>query len=342
MPLLKKPKLLGWSRDVTAPTLTTVTFSSNNATTTLAKVGDVVTLAFVPSEAIYNVAVSIAGRNITPTQVNPLSYTVAYTMVSGDSSGTVPFTIDFEDVNGVSGTQVTATTGSEIVTFDKTAPTLSSATKTNVTTLDVVVSELCGTDSITKANAGGFTVFQTGTPATTYAVSSIAPGVDNTHVVLTVADVTASSLAGITVAYAAGGNGTVADLAGNTMATNATGVTIAAWDAVPTMVSASRQSNTVLFVTLSENANDATLTQANDGGFTVFQTGTPATAYVVSATAKQGSNSNIVELTVADMTASAAAGVTVTYSSAGNGIIADTTGNDMATDAVGVVAAPWA
>ena len=65
--------------------------------------------------------------------------------------------------------------------------------------------------------------------------------------------------------------------------------------------------NTTLRVTLSENADDATLTQANDGGFTVFQTGTPLTTYAVSATAKQGSNSNIVEITVADMTASAAA-----------------------------------
>lgn len=108
------------------------------------------------------------------------------------------------------------------------------------------------------------------------------------------------------------------------------------------MVSASRQSNTVLFVTLSKNVSDATLTQSNNGGFTVFQTGTPATTYTVSATAKQGSNSNIVELTVANMTASASAGVTVAYSSAGNGIIADADGNDMATNATGVNAAAWA
>jgi hypothetical protein len=152
----------------------------------------------------------------------------------------------------------------------------------------------------------------------------------------------ASALAGVTVKYTAGGNGTVADPTGNTMVTDATGVTIAAWDAVPTMLSGERLSNTVIRLTLSENCNDATLTQANDGGFTVFQTGTPATAYVVSATAKSGSNSNKIELTVADMTASAATGVTVTYSSSGNGIIADTTGNDLATNAVGVVVASWA
>lgn len=41
------------------------------------------------------------------------------------------------------------------------------------------------------------------------------------------------------------------------------------------------------------------------------------------------------------MVASAAAGVTVTYSSDGNGIIADQTANEMATDTTGVVVAPW-
>lgn len=33
----------------------------------------------------------------------------------------------------------------------------------------------------------------------------------------------------------------------------------------PTLASASRSSNTHIFVTLSENADDATLAQANDG-----------------------------------------------------------------------------
>jgi hypothetical protein len=36
--MAKKPKLLRFIRDITAPTLTTVTFSSDNTTTTLAKV----------------------------------------------------------------------------------------------------------------------------------------------------------------------------------------------------------------------------------------------------------------------------------------------------------------
>jgi large repetitive protein len=449
--MARKPKLLRWVKDTTAPTLTTVTFVSDNTTTTLAKTWDTVTLAFVPSEAIYNIAVTIAWHNVTPTQIDPLSYTVDYTLVAWDTEWSIPITIDFKDVNWVSWTQVVATTWWEIVTFDKTAPTatltysidwgsnytstarvndadtlrikavfseavkdtpvpkiaidnavlsatnmtktnsttyyydlnvptgdftatctlsvavdlawnvitaaptnatfvvdntvptLASATRVWNTSLDVVLSQAALTSTITKANDWGFVVSETWTPATTYAVSSIAPWVDDTHVVLTVANMLVSAKEWVTVTYTAWWNGTVSDVAGNALATDATWVAVTAWDTTwPTMSSVSRQSNTVIFVTLSENADDATLTQANDGWFTVAETWTPLTTYAVSATAKQWSNSNIVELTVADMTASAIPWVTVTYSSAGNWIITDVAGNDMATDAVWKATWTWA
>jgi len=222
-------KLLKFVRDTTAPTLTTVAFSSNNANTVWAKVSDVVTLTFTSSEAVNSVIVSIAGTNQTVVQLTPTTFSVAYTLVSGDSSGEIPFTVNAKDRNGVAAATVLVTTGAEIVTFDKTAPTLSSATRTNDTTLAVLLSELGITASITKANAGGFVVARTGTPGTTYAVSGIAPGGTNATVVLTVATVAASSAQGVTVTYASGGNGTVSDRASNLLATNATGVLVAAW-----------------------------------------------------------------------------------------------------------------
>ena len=40
---------------------------------------------------------------------------------------------------------------------------------------------------------------------------------------------TASILAGVTVTYVAGGNGTVSDLAGNILATDAVGILIPTW-----------------------------------------------------------------------------------------------------------------
>lgn len=220
----------GFIQDVTAPTLSTVTIASNNSTTTLAKVGDVVTLTIVSSEEIRTPTVTIAGRAATIVAgVDAKHWTATQTMAGGDTTGVVAFSIAFSDIGGVAGTTVTTKTGGSDVTFDKTVPTLVSVSKTNVTTLNVLLSELAITGTITKANAGGFTVFQTGTPATTYAVSAIAPGADNTHVVLTVADITASAAAGVTVTYTAGGNGTVTDLAGNALATDATGVLVAAW-----------------------------------------------------------------------------------------------------------------
>lgn len=114
-------------------------------------------------------------------------------------------------------------------TEDIVAPTLSSAARTNDTTLEVTLSELADVDSITKANAGGFTVEDAVTPATTYAVSAIAPGATNNKVILTVATVAASQLTGLKVKYTATGNGTVEDVAWNALETDATGVTIATW-----------------------------------------------------------------------------------------------------------------
>lgn len=114
-------------------------------------------------------------------------------------------------------------------TEDVVAPTLSSAARTNNTTIEVTLSELADQDSITKANAGGFVVQDAVTPATTYAVTSIAPGATNNKVILTVATIAASQANGVKVKYTAGGNGTVVDVAWNTLATDNTGVTIATW-----------------------------------------------------------------------------------------------------------------
>lgn len=223
-------KLLKWVRDTTVPTLTVCTMASNGTDTTRAKVGDIITLTITASENIQDPIVTIATGAAQVTRVSGnTQFTAVYTMTSATSNGAIDFTVDFTDINGNAWTQVTAVTSGSAVTFDKTAPTLSSATRTNNTTLDVVLSELAVAATITKSNAGGFVVYETGTPATTYAVSAIAPGSDNTHVVLTVASIAASQAQGVTVTYVAGGNGTVADRAYNALATDATGVAVAAW-----------------------------------------------------------------------------------------------------------------
>jgi hypothetical protein len=235
----------------------------------------------------------------------------------------------------------TNATGVAAPAWDLVAPTLSSALVDSDTQVTVTLSESMDSATVTKANAGGFVVKDTVTPATTYAVSAIAPGLTPNKVVLTVANMGASSVPGITVTYAAGGNGTAADVGGNLLATNAVGVAAATWDSAPRMSSASRIANTTVRVTLSEVANNTTITKANAGGFVVYETGTPGTTYAVSAIAPNGGNYNQVDLTVASILASAAVGVTVTYVAGGDGTVADSTANLMATDATGVLVAAW-
>ncbi len=216
--------------DVTAPTLTTVTIASDNSTTTLAKPGDTITITIVASEYIKNIIATIAGNPATVTEgVDDKNFTLTYDMVQGDENGVIPFTIDFTDIAGRPGVQVTEVTSGGDVTYDKTAPTLDSAIRDSDTQVTVTLSELAIEASITKANAGGFVAYETGTPATTYAVSGIAPGATDDEVVLTLADISGSIAEGITITYVAGGNGTVADLAGNLLATDAVGVIIPTW-----------------------------------------------------------------------------------------------------------------
>jgi gliding motility-associated-like protein len=112
--------------DKTAPTLSSVAILSNNANTALAKVGNVITINFISSETIATPVVTVAGNAAAVTNTSGNNWSANYTMVTGDQTGTVPFTISFNDLAGNLGTQVAATTNSSSVVFDKTAPTLSS------------------------------------------------------------------------------------------------------------------------------------------------------------------------------------------------------------------------
>lgn len=216
--------------EISAGTLTTVTMASNNSTTTLAKVGDIATLTIVWTKYMREPTVTIAGRTATCTiGWDSKTWTCAITLAGGDSEWLLPFTIQGYELGWRPLYPVSTLTSGVGVTFDKTAPTLVSAERDSDIQITVSLSEVAKTASITKANAGWFTVVDTETPATTYAVVAIAPGATNDLVVLTVATVAASDATWVTVTYTAGGNGTVADLSGNVLATDATWVSIDAW-----------------------------------------------------------------------------------------------------------------
>ncbi len=168
--------------DTTAPTLTSVSIASNNASTTLAKVGDTVTLTFSASEAINAPTVTIAGQAAVTTGTTTGPYTATYVLQSTDTTGTVPFTINFSDIASNAGTQVSSTTNASSVRFDKTPPTativmgsslltFNQTTSVTITFSEKVmgfdatdVSTPSGTLSALTTNDGGITFTGTYTP----------------------------------------------------------------------------------------------------------------------------------------------------------------------------------
>ena len=128
--------------DDNIPELTQASIASNNSNgATLAKVGDQITLTIVSDENIQTPTVVIAGRtgtgaaSLTDATSGLALYSSTYTMLDGDTEGTVAFTIDFSDIAGNAGTQVAAiiadADGSG-VTFDKTAPSFTTGTGASV------------------------------------------------------------------------------------------------------------------------------------------------------------------------------------------------------------------
>ena len=129
----------GVTFDTSAPTLTSVSIASDNDDTSLAIVGNVVTLTFSASEAlVVNPSVTIDTK--TADSVNDLGsndYTATRVMQTGDSEAVVAFTIDFTDAAGNPGAQVISVTDGPSVTFDETKPAMLSISPANLTDTDV-------------------------------------------------------------------------------------------------------------------------------------------------------------------------------------------------------------
>lgn len=317
------------TEDVT-PTLETVTISSNNANTALAKVGDTVSLVFTSSEELNTPTVTILGHAVVPTFAAG-EWTADYVLVTGDTAGVVPFTIDFEDTAENAGTQVTTVTDASSVTFDKTAPTAA----ITYSTANPVKSGASITITATFSE-----------PLLDAPVVKIALSGSNT---LAATNMTKSSTTVYTYVHTVGaGNGaaTVAlsvgtDASGNVVtAAPTSGATFTVDNTAPTMASGARTNNTTLEVTLSELAAAASITKANDGWFTVEDAVTPATTYAVSAIAPGATNDKVV-LTVASVAGSQATGLKIKYATGGNGTVTDVATNPLATNAVGVTVAAW-
>jgi|TARA_B110000977_G_scaffold116350_1_gene150299 hypothetical protein len=112
------------SLDTIAPTKSSVSIVSNNAITSVANDGDVVTLTLTASEAINTPVVTFksGGASITDTSVTYVNtsgntWTADYTANANDTFGAVTFNIAYSDTAGNTAAAVTTTTNSSSVSF---------------------------------------------------------------------------------------------------------------------------------------------------------------------------------------------------------------------------------
>jgi hypothetical protein len=127
--------------DRTTPILSSAVMVSNNSITTLAKTGNTASLNFTASENITILSVSIAGHTVTANSLGSNNYSASYQLTNTDSEGVVPFTIQFKDLAGNTGTVVSTTTDAKTITFDRTAPTVPTLTFTSNNTNNSIAKE---------------------------------------------------------------------------------------------------------------------------------------------------------------------------------------------------------
>ncbi len=162
--------------DKTAPTLTSVSIDSNNATSIgtdeTATRGDTVTLSFTADETIqtpvvaFTVGDASTVGSVTVSNVSGNDWTATFDLASGDTEGAVAFTIDFSDRSDNPGTQVTSTMdGTSVVATTVPSP------PTNVSAIQ---GNLLATVSWTAPASDG------GSPITEYTVISSLGGITAT------------------------------------------------------------------------------------------------------------------------------------------------------------------
>lgn len=204
-------------------------------------------------------------------------------------------------------------------------PTMVSAVKTDNTTITITYSENVKTNG---GNPTDFTV--TDCLGNTYTVSAqVDDTAGDTDIVLTVASL--ESVTGdITITYS-NANGEISDLNSVQQKTDDTGVVIAASDVVaPTMASATRDSNTEITITFSENVYPL---GANPTDFTV--TDDDNNTFAVSAISDVNQGDDQLLLTVANLS-TAEGDLTITYTNNNNEVV-DLACNALATDGTGVL-----
>ncbi|CAN5766969.1 hypothetical protein BH10BAC3_BH10BAC3_22160 [soil metagenome] len=283
------------------PTLTSVSILSNNSTTSIAKPGDVISLSFTASELINPTNVTIANHTLTPIAGNNNSFIATYAMAANDVPGIIPFSIDFSNNVGTAGTQVTTTTNGSSVSFDNTAPTVTSINRqspaTNPTGATSVTFRITFSEAVSGVDLPDFSITTSGSANGTLLSVTIISG--NTY------DVTIASVSGNgTLRLDLNGSGTgITDAAGNAIAAGFTaGQTYTIQPGLPSLT----------FVSISSSNSNTLLAKPGDLVTLSFSTSeaiNPPTVTIAThlVTATAGSNNSFIASYT--MTASDASGV---------------------------------
>jgi hypothetical protein len=116
--------------DQISPVITPVSIASNNPNTSFARIGDVVSVSFTSSEALFGTpAVTIGGQTASVSNIG-LNYTASVTIDNSYATGNLGISISLQDLAGNAAT-ANATTNATAVVVDITPPVVASIVSTS-------------------------------------------------------------------------------------------------------------------------------------------------------------------------------------------------------------------
>ena len=187
--------------DTVAPVIGTISEASSNATTTLAKAGDVITASFTSTDTVSGV--TIGGHTATVVHGSGNNYTATYTVVAGDNATSTAVVVNSVDAAGnPSSANLPAA-----VTIDTVAPVAPAVTSTTTPERALTVEGVNGAVQLTaEAGSSVLVTFTdsfghiirktvTGNGTTPVAVALAAADIGNTGTTLHDGTITVSAVA---------------------------------------------------------------------------------------------------------------------------------------------------
>lgn len=240
-----------------AATVSGLAFANGNY-----KIGSAIPITITGGGAGYTAGtITVNGHAVTGfTNNGNNTYSVVYTVQEGDvdraSASVVPVSVVL--YNGASPSMAFTGPVTGTITIDANRPVFTASQRISDTQIKLSTNELLSASSITQSNAGGFVVSDQVTSTIHYAVGAVNPGANNSELMLTVADFGASAVAGLAIQYTLGGNGILADVAGNLLMTSYTVPVIIPW--TPTAIA----------TTDVEDSEFKLFPNPNNGNFTIL------------------------------------------------------------------------